>query len=94
MIERSEELESLWANLSLMEEELTEVVVAKDWLDEVKKVRENCLVGHLVLNKRVNLEAMKKSWEWFGRSQRGCQSKKWEKGYLSFSLLIKWRRKK
>ena len=57
--EMSDKLENLWANLSLTEEELTNVVVAEDWLDEVKKVGENCSVRHLVLNKRVNLEAMK-----------------------------------
>ena len=35
------------------------MVVEKDWFEEVRKVRKNCLVGKLVLNKRVNVEVMK-----------------------------------
>ena len=54
----NEELEDLWKKLSLTKDELTEVV-EKDWLDEAREVGKNCLIRKLVLNKRVNLEAMK-----------------------------------
>ena len=35
------------------------MVIEKDWLEEGEKVGGNCLIGKLVLNKRVNVEAMK-----------------------------------
>ena len=55
----SEELENLWGKLSLTEEELTEVPIKQNWLEENKEVGKNCLIGKLLLNKRVNIEAMK-----------------------------------
>ncbi|XWS60869.1 hypothetical protein CRYUN_Cryun07bG0074700 [Craigia yunnanensis] len=55
----NEELEHLWEELSLTEEEQNEVVVKNDWLEEAKRVGKNFLVGKLMLNKRVNVEVMK-----------------------------------
>ena len=55
----NEDLEQLWGKLSLTEEEQVEVVLEKDCLEEVNEVGKNCLIGKLVLNKRVNMEAMK-----------------------------------
>ncbi|XWS50373.1 hypothetical protein CRYUN_Cryun12cG0082400 [Craigia yunnanensis] len=55
----SEELEKLWEKLSLTEEEQTDVVIDKDWLAEVEELGKNCLIGRLVLNKKVNVGAMK-----------------------------------
>ena len=49
----------LWRKLSLTEDELTKMVVEKDWLEKAKEVGKNCLVGKLVLNKRVNVGVMK-----------------------------------
>ena len=54
-----EELENLWGKLSLTEDELIEVRIEQDWLEEIKEVGKNCLIGKLLLNKRVNTEAMK-----------------------------------
>ena len=51
----TDELENLWGKLSLTEEELTEVCVEQDWLEEIKEVGKNCLIGKLLLNKRVNI---------------------------------------
>ena len=45
--------------MSLTEEEQFEVVVEQDWVDEVKEVGKKCLLGKIVLNKRVNVEVMK-----------------------------------
>ena len=42
-----------------MKEEQTEVIVEKDWLEEAKESGKNCLIGKLMLNKRVKMEAMK-----------------------------------
>ncbi|XWS69090.1 hypothetical protein CRYUN_Cryun04dG0149500 [Craigia yunnanensis] len=56
----SDNLENLWSKLSLTEDELIEVVEAKDWIEKAKEIGRNCLIGRLVLNKRVNIEAMKK----------------------------------
>ena len=55
----NEELEKLWEKLSLTEAEQTEVIVEKDWQEKDNEVGENCLIGKLVLNKRINVEAMK-----------------------------------
>ena len=55
----NEELEQMWGKLSLTEAEQTEVVLDEEWLEEVKEVERNCLVGKLVLNRRINLEVMK-----------------------------------
>ena len=51
----NEELEELWHKLSLTEDELSEIVVDKNWIDEAREAWENCLV----LNERVNLKTMK-----------------------------------
>ncbi|XWS60699.1 hypothetical protein CRYUN_Cryun07bG0058000 [Craigia yunnanensis] len=55
----TEELENLWEKLSLTEKKLTEVCIEQDWLEEAKEVGKNCLIGKLLLNKRVNIETMK-----------------------------------
>ncbi|XWS61009.1 hypothetical protein CRYUN_Cryun07bG0088500 [Craigia yunnanensis] len=54
-----DELENLWGKLSFTEEEFTEVVIEKDWLEEAKEAGKNFLIGKLLLNKRVNVKAMK-----------------------------------
>ena len=55
----NDDLEHLWGKLSLTKVEQTEVVLDVKWLEEVKKVERNCLVGKLVLNRRFNPEVMK-----------------------------------
>ena len=55
----NEDLEKMWEKLSLTEVKQVEMVVEKDWLEEVREAGKHCLIGRLVLNKRVNLEAMK-----------------------------------
>ena len=55
----SEDLEHLCGKLSPTQEEQIEVLVGKDWLEEVKEVGKNCLIGKIVLNKRMNMVAMK-----------------------------------
>ena len=52
-------LEALWNNLSLTKEEQPEVVIEKDWVEENGQARRNCLIGKMVINRAVNLEAMK-----------------------------------
>ncbi|XWS63518.1 hypothetical protein CRYUN_Cryun06bG0105300 [Craigia yunnanensis] len=52
-------LESLWNNLSLTKDEQNEVVIEKDWVKNNENAKRNCLVGKMVINKSVNLEAMK-----------------------------------
>ena len=53
----NEKLENLWGKLSLTEEEQTEVVVEEDWIED--EVGRKCLIGKLLLNRRVNVEVMK-----------------------------------
>ena len=55
----NEDLEKMWEKLSLTEAEQVEVVVEGNWLDEAREAGKHCLIGRLVLNKRVNLDAMK-----------------------------------
>ena len=55
----SDKLKDLWRKFSLTEEEQIDVIVEKDWLEEVAEVGDNCLIGKMMLNKWVNVEAMK-----------------------------------
>ncbi|XWS20362.1 hypothetical protein CRYUN_Cryun31cG0095000 [Craigia yunnanensis] len=52
-------LEALWNNLSLTKEEQHEVFIEKDWMEENGHARRNYLIGKMVINMAVNLEAMK-----------------------------------
>ncbi|XWS34861.1 hypothetical protein CRYUN_Cryun21dG0073400 [Craigia yunnanensis] len=54
----NEELEELWGKLSLTEEKQHETVIEEKWLEDFKEVAKNCLIGKLVLQKRVNMEVM------------------------------------
>ena len=55
----SEDLEQLWGKLSLTKEEQIDVILDKDWCEEVNEVGKYCIIGKMVLNRRVNMEAMK-----------------------------------
>ena len=55
----SEELEKLWGKLSLTEAEQTKVLMDGYWLEEAKKVWKNCLIGKLIINKKVDVKVMK-----------------------------------
>ena len=54
-----ESLEELWSRLSLIEKEQDEVVVKKDWIEDVSAVGNKCLLGKLLLRRAVNIEAMR-----------------------------------
>ncbi|XWS39417.1 hypothetical protein CRYUN_Cryun18bG0052800 [Craigia yunnanensis] len=72
----NKELEHLWGEVSLTKEEQTEVVVDHKWLEELREVGKNCLVGKLALNKRVNMEVMKT----YGNSPLECLLGRWGPG--------------
>ena len=55
----TESLEELWGRLSLTEEQQDEVVVEKDWIEDVTAVGNKCLLGKLLLRRAVNIEAMR-----------------------------------
>ncbi|XWS66311.1 hypothetical protein CRYUN_Cryun05aG0188800 [Craigia yunnanensis] len=52
-------LEDLWNKLTLIEDERTEVLVEKEWIDDPSEVSKNCLLGKILMRKPVNLEVMK-----------------------------------
>ena len=52
-------LEELWKKLSLTEDKQNDIVVKQNWVDETADARRNCLIGKVVMNKNINLEAMK-----------------------------------
>ncbi|XWS16514.1 hypothetical protein CRYUN_Cryun34aG0095000 [Craigia yunnanensis] len=52
-------LEDLWKNLSLTKDEQNDIVVKQNWVDETIDVRRNCLIGNVVINKKINVEIMK-----------------------------------
>ena len=54
----SEGLEVLWSKLSLTEDEQSDDIVKKEWLDDQEEVKQNCLLGKLMTRKNVNVEAM------------------------------------
>ena len=55
----NEDLEKLWEKLSLTDVEQNGIIVEGNWLDEAKEAGKHCLIGRIVLNKRINVEAMK-----------------------------------
>ena len=55
----NEEFEHLWGKLSLTVEEQNEIIIKKDWLKDGEKADKRCLIGRIILNRRVNVEAMK-----------------------------------
>ena len=54
-----EKLAEMWSKLSLTEEEQTDIVIEKDWIEDTSSMEKCCLVGKILSNKRVNLEAMR-----------------------------------
>ncbi|XWS46291.1 hypothetical protein CRYUN_Cryun14cG0053000 [Craigia yunnanensis] len=54
-----EALAEMWSRLSFKEEEQSDVVIEKEWMEESSSVGKNYLVGKLMMNKMVNVEAMK-----------------------------------
>ena len=55
----SEELTEMWSKFSLIEEEMSDVVIEKDWMDDMSVMGKKCLLGKLLMRKNVNMEAMK-----------------------------------
>ena len=55
----TEALIEMWSRLSLTEEEMSDVIIEKDWLDDMFEVSRHCLLGKLLMRKNVNMEAMK-----------------------------------
>ena len=45
--------------LSLTKEKQTDVLIEKEWVEELLKKGRNCLLGKLMMKKAVNMEAMK-----------------------------------
>ena len=54
-----DDLEELWRRFSLTEEEQTNVVIKKEWVEDMSKKSRNCLLGKMVMKKTVNMETMK-----------------------------------
>ncbi|XWS13549.1 hypothetical protein CRYUN_Cryun36dG0046500 [Craigia yunnanensis] len=54
-----EGLEKLWSRFSLTEEEQLDVVIEKEWVEDMVERSKNYLLDRLVMKKPVNLEAMK-----------------------------------
>ena len=52
-------LEELWKNLSLTSDEQQDVIIEKKWIEEIVQARKNCLFGRMVINRVMNMEAMK-----------------------------------
>ena len=55
----TESLEEMWNRLSLTEEEQSEVVVEREWVDDGAEVGNKCLLGKLLLRRAFNTEAMR-----------------------------------
>ncbi|XWS63214.1 hypothetical protein CRYUN_Cryun06bG0076600 [Craigia yunnanensis] len=51
-------LEEMWSRLSLTEEEQVEVIVEKDWVEDVSEVGSKRLLGKLLMKRAINTEAM------------------------------------
>ena len=55
----ADDLEEMWRQFSLTEEEQLEVAIAKEWVDDISEKSRYCLLGKIVMRKNVNMEAMK-----------------------------------
>ena len=52
-------LEEMWNGLPLTEEEQAEVVVEKEWVEDLSEVGNKCLLGKLLLKRAINIEAIR-----------------------------------
>ncbi|XWS71129.1 hypothetical protein CRYUN_Cryun03dG0112000 [Craigia yunnanensis] len=53
------DLEALWNKFSLTEDEKSELIIDKSWVEETSEVRKNCLLGKILTKHSINVEAMK-----------------------------------
>ena len=54
-----EVLEEMWSKFSLTEEEKTDVVIEKLWIEDLLERSKYFLLGKMVMRKPINIEAMK-----------------------------------
>ncbi|XWS23345.1 hypothetical protein CRYUN_Cryun28dG0005100 [Craigia yunnanensis] len=54
-----EGLAEMWNRFSLTEEEQSDVVIEKEWVEDTIEKSKNCLLGKMVTRKPVNIEAIK-----------------------------------
>ncbi|XWS08987.1 hypothetical protein CRYUN_Cryun40dG0047300 [Craigia yunnanensis] len=54
----ADDLEEMW-RFSLTEEEKTDVVIEKEWVEDMSEKSKNYLLGKMVMRKNMNKEAMK-----------------------------------
>ena len=54
-----EVLEKIWSKLTLTEEEQDNLIIEKEWVDDVSEVGQNCAIGKPVMRKQVNVKAMR-----------------------------------
>ena len=55
----SDSLEEMWSHLSLIDEEQTDVLVEKEWVNDASKISKRSLLGKLLIRKPMNVEVMK-----------------------------------
>ncbi|XWS30332.1 hypothetical protein CRYUN_Cryun24cG0108200 [Craigia yunnanensis] len=53
------DLEELWTKSSISEEEKSEVVINKVWVEETENTRKNCLIGKVLTKRIINQEAIR-----------------------------------
>ncbi|XVF50556.1 hypothetical protein PTKIN_Ptkin04bG0110900 [Pterospermum kingtungense] len=52
----ADEIEAMWNNLSIMEDNEEEVVISSSWIEEGVNAVQNCLLGKMVINKPYCIE--------------------------------------
>ena len=55
----TEGLEEIWNKLTLTEEEQEDILVEKEWVEDISEAGKNCLLGKMLMRKPVNMEAMR-----------------------------------
>ncbi|XWS48308.1 hypothetical protein CRYUN_Cryun13aG0064400 [Craigia yunnanensis] len=55
----ADNLEEMWRRFSLTEEEQTDVVIEKEWVENTSEKSKNWLLGKMVMKRNVNMEATK-----------------------------------
>ena len=55
----TEGLEEIWNKLTLTEEKQEDILVEKEWVEDISEAGKNCLLGKMLMRKPVNMEAMR-----------------------------------
>ena len=69
----ADELEELWKKLTLTEKEEKDIILGSNSTKVAKEARKNCIVGKVLTQRSVNVEALKKNMRMPWKPNKGLQ---------------------